>query len=650
MQRDKLTWRTASNNRIFEYLPVFFFLLIAVILFASNAFPSLFGDEYGSLFDAYHLTGNIHAIGYFSQLHLWNSIYDSDWFLRSLSLLWFGAGLYWLNAWLKDEQTLTETRIFTIWLALLNPFLWVYGFQIRFYAMFFAASILFVWRFRTWEKSPSPRNATILAASGVITLTSHLFGTLVLATIFLHYIWTRFSNKRWIFLGILIFSFTIMLLPPVRSAAIWVVYRMSNPYAEIPDLSERGISLGMLAKIPFTFYFFMLGERVYPLWWWITIPSVLLAGTTLLFGIWRIRRFAGPESLSIFMLFNIPFLFLILDPLAPPDLQGAAPRYLIFVLPYVLYLLAKGAEDWKSLKSTLIIISVVGLYCLAFPVWSYSGSDLVNWQRILTTNVTQPEQTCVITDGRSQALAVRYLPEGTKISFMGNLEDCTGFQKIVFVSNDHRLSMVRYFDDMTANLGKEYNLVSNTTFFPAQVTVYEQNSVESSQPPPSRLDLPEHDLHFPITSPDFDRKIQGFVRLDAERLNITIPLTQENLNDMWILTNYRSRLPSVDGTPVFRLQFNDSNENNREVILRAGIETAAWDGSCNSCRSVYQWTKLVHLLGSYSYPGAYRQYESNIWGFPLANSIYAKEINSVNATFLLPDGTGYFYGIFPQAK
>src|SRR5574341_370767 len=198
------SWVIISNRMIGDYLPAFFFVLIAIILFAVNAFPALYGDEYGSLFDTHHLAGNIHAIGYFSQLYLLNSISNSDWFLRVFSVLWFGAGLYWLNAWLKDEEISSHTRRYVIWLALFNSFLWMYGFQIRFYAMFFAASVLFVGRYRIWEKSSSLRNSILLAASGLLLLSSHLFGALVLLATFLHYLWMRFAAKRWILFGILV--------------------------------------------------------------------------------------------------------------------------------------------------------------------------------------------------------------------------------------------------------------------------------------------------------------------------------------------------------------------------------------------------------------------------------------------------------------
>lgn len=632
-----------------KYFPVIAFTGIAILLLTSNAFPSLYGDEYGSLSESAELGSNLHAIGYFLQLRAWRLISEQDIFLRLLSVLQFSLGVYVLYTWMDEDFKSESTKRLALWLLILNPFIWEYGTQIRFYPLFFSSSIFFAWRLQRSVTQHSRKNFLLLVFSSILFLTSHILSFLAVATLLLHVAWGKIQSKKWKIILAVIFLIGAMLifLPGTRTFIVNALMDITN--AKSTGGVSRGISMGMLAKIPLNFYFFTLGERVYPLWWWVSIPAMLVMGTALLLGVWKLRELGAMGSLSLFMLLNIPFLYLILDPLAPPGLQGAAPRYVIFTLPYFLILLAHGAQTWKPLQPALILVSLAGMYCLTFPTWSY-GAEFVNWEKMLAQAVTSPQDACIITDGRANGAVERYHPANVKAAYQGGLADCKGFKRIVLVSNDYRLSMVRYFDTISTELSNEYNLVSNTTLFPAQVTVYERNSDESSQLPSSRLDLPEQDLRFPITSPNFDRKIQGFVRLDAERPKFTIPLTQENLSDLWILTNYRSDLPAVNGTPIFRLLFSDSNGNNREVILRAGIETAAWDGSCDSCKSVYQWTKRVHLLGTYSYPGAYRQYKSNIWGFPLADSINIKEFNSVNITFLLPEGTGYFYGIFPQIK
>ena len=645
MQKNKLFPLAAENHKIKDYLPIFSFLFVAFILFSLNAFPALYGDEYDSLFDAHHLTGNIHAIGYFAQLYLWSSISNSDWFLRILSILWFGAGLCWLNAWLKEESVLTHMRILIVWLALLNPFLWLYGFQIRFYAMFFATSVLFIWRFRVWEKSTSPRNVIFLAASGVLLLTSHLFGVLVLATALLHYIWTRFSNKRWILRIVLISGFVMILLPPVQSAIIWVVYRMSNPYADIPSLSGRGISIGMLAKVPLTFYFFTLGERIYPLWWWVTAPVMIVMGIAFIFGLWQLRHLTGLGVLTVFMMLNIPLLFWVLDPLAPPGLQGGAPRYIIFVTPYFLLVLALGAQAWKPLKPALIMANLIGLYFLAMPIWSYGSGDFTDWGLYLKKAVIQPQQTCIITDGRGQAPIIRYSPVGVKVELMDKSADCLGFSRIVLVSNDFRLIQVRDFDRIGKNISNEYTLLSNTTFFPAQITLYEKKPAQSLEFSPSRMDLPEQDLHFPITIPKRKWQINGFVRLDNTTPSVTLLSNMEDVGNLWILTNYRAENLPKRGTPTFALRFTAADGSKEvEIILHEGEETASWDGQCNSCASVYEWTKSLHLLGNYAYPGAYSQYQAHIWGYPL--NLPSQKFKSLTITYLLSDSTGYFWGIY----
>jgi len=343
-------------------------------------------------------------------------------------------------------------------------------------------------------------------------------------------------------------------------------------------------------------------------------------------------------------------MFLVLDPLAPPGLQGATPRYVIFVIPYFIFLIAIGAQAWKPLRPALIIVSLVGLYFLANPTWSYGGGDFTDWPRYMKIAVKQPQQTCVITDGRAQGSVIRYSPVGTKLALMGKAEDCSGFSRIVLVSDDFRLFQVRYLDLIGESLSRDYTLVSNVTLFPAQITIYEKRPAQSIQFVPSRLDLPEQDLRFPIVLPERGWQIDGFTRLDNQKTSVTIPLNMENVGTLWALSNYRTENLPKPGTSVFNLHFTGRPGNaNVEMTLRAGVETADWGGYCTSCVSVYEWTKYLHLLGSYAYPGAYSQYQAHIWGVPF-NALIQSQFTSITITYLLPNGTGYFYGFFPYLR
>ncbi len=356
-----------------------------------------------------NLGTNLHAMSYFLSLRLWSSVSQQDWFLRTLSLLWLCAGLFWLDQWLAMERVPGGARKLVVWLAVLSPFLWWYGLQVRFYATFFAASILFAWRFRAWQAQPTVRNIVILLLGALLLLSSHLFGLLVIGIVLLNYAWENLpAKKRWLLVLVSVFGILLLYLPPLRSLLITGVVRITNA-SSAPE-SMRGISLAMLAKLPLTFYTFTVGERADPLWWWVTLPAVLVMGIAFLLGTWRLLEHLPLASLSIFMLLSIPFLYLVLDPLAPPSLQGAAPRYLIFVVPYFLYIVALGAGLWRPLIPALILVSLAGLYFLARPAWSNGSSDLVDWRRLLAEATPLPAQTCILTDGRAYEPVKRYAP------------------------------------------------------------------------------------------------------------------------------------------------------------------------------------------------------------------------------------------------
>lgn len=641
------------SARFQSFLPAIVFLLIAIMLFATNAFPSLYGDEYGSLFDAYNLSGNIHAIGYFLQLRIWNSISNADAFLRILSLFWFLLSVYWLKKWLDFESISKDVQTWTVWLFLLNPFLWVYALQIRFYAFFLAASILFIWRLRLWRRIQTRRNLALFVVSVGLLLTSHLFGYLVAAIGLFSVFWDSLSvRRRWIFVSILSVGLILFFFPPVHSVLVRLVYRASNPYAPIPAGNDvRGISLGMIAKIPFTFYFFTLGERVYPLWWWLSIPALLIAGMAFGLGLWHLRHLSALAPLTVAMLLSVPFMYLVLDPLAPPGLQGAAPRYMIFVAPYLMLVLAVGARQWKFMPYALIVLSLTGLFCTAWPKWSYEqNGDTMDWKTYLNTAIGNSQQSCVVMDGRSEGSVLRYAPLGTKI-VRGDLNQCLGFSRIVLVSDDFRLFQTRSFDEMEALLLKSsYRLVSNYVLFPAQITAFEQSPQGNrGQIFPSRLDLPEQDLHFPIVVSINGWKIEGFMRLDKQRPLIETFVPTGSNGNVWLLSNYRVDRPVPAGTPVFSLQYETISGVQKEIILKAEEETSNWNGACTSCSQIANWTKLIHLIGAYSYPGAYSQYEAKIWGIQILLEDQAPG-SALKISYLLPTGTGYFWGLYSNGK
>lgn len=529
-------------------------------------------------------------------------------------------------------------------LAGLNPFLLFYGFQIRFYSFFFAASILFVWRFRVTTKLLNWKNILLLGISLLLLLTSHLFGWLVVLSMVLFEIWRRVGKRKWLIAGAIFLVFLAILLTPLRGIFIELVMHLTN--AHVLTSTSRGLSLSMLAKIPMTFFFFTFGERVYPLWLWFTIPSILLLTIASISGLWKLRSTPELLILSILFLLNIPMLYLVLDPIAPPGLQGAGPRYVIYTIPFLILVITKGLQS-KWMFWGMMIITFIGIGFLAFPNWSYGQGDLMNWPKNLHATINNPQDTCVVVDGRSKDSVMRYAPPGTTIT--QDINKCIGFNKILFVTFDFRLNMIRYFDQFESQIQNEYALQTNITLFPAQISVFESSpSGNINKILPSRLDLPEQDLVFPIQIPDRNWQIDGFVRLDQENPSTEISLDSLK-GDFWLLSNYRSTTNVPVNTPVFSVQFTQADGTQESGLIESGIETSTWSSSCTACTPIYHWKKLVHLVGTgFGYDGAYDTYLSTIWGMKYQPKL--SNIKTIKITYLLKSGTGYFFGVFPDSN
>jgi hypothetical protein len=394
----------------------------------------------------------------------------------------------------------------------------------------------------------------------------------------------------------------------------------------------------MLAKVPLTGYFFALGERVYPLWWWITIPALLVIGLAFARGLGELRRWPGIRRAAVLALGSIPFLYLVLDPLAPPTLQGAAPRYLIYALPLFVLVVALGAAAWRPLRPLVALAQLAGLGALLAGAWSYGGLDLMDWPGALHAAIPVPTQACIIPDGRAADPVARYAPPGTRSA--ADLAGCAGASRIVLVSDDYRVAMDRQLDTLAAALQADYALVTNMTLFPAQITVYERRAGGDAGVAPARLALPESDLRLPLAGPGGE-PLWGFARLDDVTPQVRIPL-RDLRGPLRVLTNYRAPAPLPPGTPVLQLQFITPGAA-PPFILHAGQETAAWDGACAPCTVAGGWTKRLALLGAQAYPDAYREYPVSIWAAALPALPTPQE--AVVATRLLAGSTVYFWRI-----
>lgn len=634
--------RYVSLQIVFSIL---FFVIYAVLILFLRPFPSLYGDEYNSLFEANHPLVNLHSIGYSLQLHYWSKLFVSDLALRSLSLIWAVVGLLWMERWLATEDVPRRLRLFAVVVVGVNPFFWQYAGQIRFYSFFLAAALLVFWRCAEVRRLNSARNwLYFLLACGLVA-SAHLFGWLVVGmafvVLFYHY------RPRLLAGLVLVGSIglaAVALWPPLTHQVIALVYRLTNPYAQVPPEGYRGISVTSFIKIGMTIYDFVFGERIHPLQWWITVPVFL---AVLWMGIIGLQRLGQYPNLAVWMISGgalIVLLYLLFEPIAPPSLQGASPRYLIFSLPLLITVLALGTEGSSIRQGVLLGSQLLVLSIFFFPTWSNNG-DLVDWANLLDRTIPDPATTCIVVDGRGRAPVERYAPAGVQIE--ATLDGCLSAKRILLVSNDYRLPVVRNFDTWAAQLNDTHTFVTNITRFPVQITAYDRGFPLSLQFPPGRLDLPEQDLHLPIAAAQSGQTLQGFVRLDAETPSFRQALPAGLNGPVQFVSDYLSAQPLAEGTPVILLAWEGANGHRQEEVLHAGKETAAWDGTCADCTLVATWTKRLHLVGAQAYPGAYRQFQATVWSAQLTAPTWP--VQALTVTSLLDEGTIYYWGIFPVA-
>ncbi len=624
-----------------SWLAVFGIAVGAAVFF--RAFPSLSGDEYNSLIGAGDLRLNLHAVGYFSQLKIWSWISGSDLWLRGLSLIWAAAGL-WAFMKLGEKTELPRPVILNSGLLLaVNAFFLQYAFQVRFYALFAAASTLWFALLAGIVVRREKVNWVLLLFSALLLVSSHLFGWMVIAMGGILVFWFRCTRTTKIILLASIFILlALFYTKPVQDILTRLVYKTTLPLEQIPAAGPRGLTTAMIFKFPLTFFFFALGERVYPLSW-ISAAGVPIIGTAFILGCIRLRHFPFLSSIAVLCLASIAALFLIFDPLAPPSLQGAAARYVIYALPFFVMICALGAHERPVLCFLVWGITLFAFASFTKPFWSSSQIDLMDWEKQFRSDIVDPAKTCVVSDGRAQGAVTRYLPAGVRLA--DNPEACLGFDRVLIASANFDLKAIRYLDSQNAKLASDYQLVRNTNAFPNQLTVYEKKASKNLTLDfaPDRLGLPEQDLRFPLVIRN-GRLLNGFVRLDEFRSAYEFQSVPKG--KFRLLINYRELGLVTPGEPVAAVRWHSLDGTFTETPLRAGIETAAWDGHCGSCAEEAGWTKRLHLLGAQSYPGAYRQYRAGIWSVEMVSPSSAVKAELVK---LHPNAVIYFWGNEPSS-
>jgi hypothetical protein len=634
---------TSSRSLIVLYA------LIVSLTFFLNSFPALSGDEYYSLFEESNmLMPDHHGLGYFAQLRLWKMVSDSDIWLRCLSVLWGAIALF--ACWRWGKSLGLQNSLLWHWCALLitNAYFVQYAFMIRFYIFFLATSCLVFWRYAEWYKCPGRKNFLWLSATSLLMLSSHLFSVFVLGIIGMTVLWKRKKKLFWI----LVVSTAVVMLSvhfwvPLRQLVLEGVYIVGfTRLTTMPELIPRGLNLSMLVKIPYLFFSLFLGQRVYPLWWWISFPAAAIAFFLSVRSMKALKRFPYLGVLVCCCMLSMLSLYLFCDPLLPKNAIGATHRYVIYLLPVMLLVFVLGTSGKTLWLCALWCVNLTGLVCLLFPRWAQAGDALVDWKHLLGELIDRPEETCILVDGRAYRQVHRYaspLIMITKVPL-----NYSNYERVLVVSNDWNIDRIRYLDQASRVLVKTHGLSKHIVQFPAQLVSYDRDIRDRVALPASRITLAEQDIRFPLHSDELSLHPRGFVRLDSVEPSVQMPISFQGLEQsVYVLTNYfQQEHPPVKGKPVMELQWLGLQGRIQTIVFHAGQETSSWDGLCDKAVPVASWEKKAHMLGRRKYSGAYGSFKAKVWAYNA--EIPPWRVTGVRLRSLLDEGTVYYWGVLPR--
>ncbi len=656
-----------ANNRIVVF-PQWAAIGILLVSFALQLYRldarTFFGDEFYSLAESIAPGTNPNGLFYFLWMNVWARFGENEFWLRIPSVLFGILSVAVIYRWSKTQAP--KIALPSMLLLGTSAFLVAYSQQFRFYTFFLFAAVLVYWAFFTYWQNPSRRNFAILILANALALGAHFFGLLLIAielvTAFL--LTQHFSRRAKIGLGfaVLMSAIALVVIPQIRQAGYYVVSVLTNPYGSPEFVASRGFSPSTLAKIPLTLFFFTFGEAVYPLNLWLVVPGILFFGAAAVLGIIYLKRY---PQLYVFVItafvLGLGLLYLVFDPLAPPTLQGAAPRYLIFLLPVFYLVVASGTMFPKTrwLLVPLLLVNFAGLALYWQGDWSYTD-DLVNW-RAVGQRVAQyaNPRTDVVADGRAYELTKRYVPSRNPIYKLGDYAPRAETERIILLTNDFHAERRADADAFLQNLAPDFAVTASWAQFPAflyvltwraepgeNVLVDAQSGRVETMPELYGLEFQDARLPLPASVNGNSIALPGpFVLEKTPRAFSLAQPTQAKT--LWLLTQVVGA-SATNGAQLATLEIDFDDDSRQIVPIRWGQETGAWNGACGGeCVPVASWRKRAALLGSSAYPDSWREFDAHVFGAPIALNSNAR-VTRIALERVNDAGDMYVWGLVLQ--
>lgn len=649
-------------------------LLVLVVAFAVQFYGlgtrTWHGDELGSIAEALAPGKNANSLPYFLLLGSWLNAGVNEFWVRSLSALAAVLAVALTFAWARAVSG-RRIALVTALLLATNPFLAVYGQQVRFYTLALAGAIACMLAFSAYLKRTTPGRLILwLGAAAAAVAALLLNGLLVVAQALCLFILSRrWSNARKAVLAgaALAVVALVIAVPELRAAGFDAMASYTNAAARYSE--SRGLGISQVAKVPLTFFFMSFGESVYPLAWWLVVPGAVVFAILFVLGLAALRPRRSLFAFIVVTLVSAPVLmFLVLDPLAQVGLQGAAPRYLIFLLPVFCLVLAHGAQ--KRMGNWLLVpalaVNLLSLGQFYYGDWAYTD-DRVDWHEVtrFVAGHATPD-TLVLVDGRASGNAGYYFPGDWKqqnnwgyVEAPARVAELGERSRLIWVSGDYRQAMRKVYSELLGRIEERFALSDAWVRYPVFVMVYDRkNDAEGNavDPRTGQIDTPAElyglefqDVKLPIQveGEAGELSLRGAFSVDAGSPARTLEIRNATPARTIRLVSTVTNAGGVPvGAPIALLAVTYADGRQQTKPLRLGTEVAAWNGSCeaNGCRPVVNWLKRAALAGTERYPESWQAFQAFIFqsDISLASDTTVREIRFEPAG---GRGTLYIWGL-----
>jgi hypothetical protein len=623
-------------SRNLDALALGIILAIAAILrFYGLEDKSLWGDEIYSLLGAQSIMANPHAVLYFLIFHFWALVSNSVLWNRLLSAI---LGILSIISVYHLILAISSNKLayFTAFLLSVNSFYLGYSQEIRFYTLFLLnSSVCFLFLFN-FLRTKNKLNLAGWCLFSVLTILTHMCGFFVaLISVLVWFLEDEaISAKAKSYFGGIFFLagvIVVAILLLARKEVFELIYRLLGDSGATGEL--RGFVITNVAKVPIAFFLYLMGETTNPgNTLWIVFCGAIL-GFLFFRGFYQEIRKGRSVRMLVLTILPVLFLFSFLDMIVPKNFPGAEPKYVIFVLPFILFLVAEGCFFKKRAVTIIsifvvIILSTGNLFAYYSNTYNVNSSKLIDLKG-LSAFVSKYRTVGAVYYSETPKENLKFFPWENGAKNFWDLvsgwekkekivpEEYAGKKILIKINVVYRKDL-NFLNSFIEALQKGYVLEDCFHSHGAQAFLF--SPFDKDRYPVGNngevlfatqfYSLPYDALDVKSLVPERGRHFE----MDAVNNEKSIELMQhEAAKVIEVHSQLMGRIAGVEAGEVGFLLVTDTRGHQRKFLFKKGLNTGDWKYNLrNKELSLTQFQKKIKLVGRSAYPDAYRGFDAKI--------------------------------------